>query len=264
MREQSRVRSLRNLCFCSLGMAALIIAGTQAVQSGPEPSQSKKIEAPVTAQSSPEGLQRKLRSERILASEGVPINRSLPYIETEAEITPRTKEEVVQRALALLVVAVKGEGLDQPSVKELIEQRGLAAYFTPKEIAFIQNEAPSDDERLEFDARYEAAWTLLWALGYVDALRKPTDLCDAAVAMRFMTRKTSAEFLAGAKLRPLSEILDQADLIYRYDWAVVDGRVNGKIQPTDLNEVVTQQRHYALNWLIRYLDEEWDEISTDT
>ncbi|MFN5229343.1 MAG: DUF4272 domain-containing protein [Planctomycetota bacterium] len=23
-------------------------------------------------------------------------------------------------------------------------------------------------------------------------------------------------------------------------------------------------RHYALNWLIRYMDQEWDDVSTDT
>jgi len=27
---------------------------------------------------------------------------------------------------------------------------------------------------------------------------------------------------------------------------------------------VTYERHYAPNWLIGYMDEEWDDISTDT
>ncbi|MDR2636809.1 MAG: DUF4272 domain-containing protein [Zoogloeaceae bacterium] len=27
---------------------------------------------------------------------------------------------------------------------------------------------------------------------------------------------------------------------------------------------VTMERHYALNWLIGYMDQEWDDISTDT
>jgi len=27
---------------------------------------------------------------------------------------------------------------------------------------------------------------------------------------------------------------------------------------------VTLERHYALNWLIGYMEQEWDDISTDT
>ncbi len=27
---------------------------------------------------------------------------------------------------------------------------------------------------------------------------------------------------------------------------------------------VTKDRHYALNWLIGYMEQEWDDISTDT
>jgi hypothetical protein len=31
-----------------------------------------------------------------------------------------------------------------------------------------------------------------------------------------------------------------------------------------LNEEIIGERHRALNWLIRYMDQEWDEITTDT
>jgi hypothetical protein len=27
---------------------------------------------------------------------------------------------------------------------------------------------------------------------------------------------------------------------------------------------VTDERHYALNWLIGYLEQAWDDVSTDT
>ena len=65
-------------------------------------------------------------------------------------------------------------------------------------------------------------------------------------------------------MRPLSDILDQADLIYRYHWAVVDARINGQDAPAGLNSGVVLERHYALNWLIGYFDQAWDDISTDT
>jgi hypothetical protein len=62
----------------------------------------------------------------------------------------------------------------------------------------------------------------------------------------------------------MDQILDQADLIYRYHWAVVDARVKGKQPPAGLDPGIVYERHYALNWLIRYSDQEWDDISTDT
>jgi adenine C2-methylase RlmN of 23S rRNA A2503 and tRNA A37 len=43
---------------------------------------------------SPEAASRKERSEVVLRAEGVPINKTLPVIETEREVKHRTKERV--------------------------------------------------------------------------------------------------------------------------------------------------------------------------
>lgn len=213
---------------------------------------------------SPEALQRKERSETILRSEGVPINEFLPVIGSEKVIKQRTKEEVAYRALALLVVALKGEGLEQPIVEEIIADHGLRSYFTPNESAFIRSASPSEHDRIQFTWRYEAAWVLLWALGYVEELEKPTKICDVSRAVRFMKERDTKQFLADAKLRSVTEILDQADRIYRYHWAVVDARLNRQEAPASLDPGVTMERHHALNWLIGYMEQDWDDISTDT
>jgi hypothetical protein len=211
-----------------------------------------------------EALQRKLRSERSLEQQAIHINRNLPVIETEAEITSRTLDEVAYRALALLVAAVKGEGLEQAIVRKVVDEYGLAPHFTPKESVFIENPEATEHERIQFAWRYEAAWTLLWALGYVGELGKPAGICDVARAVRIMQERTAAAFVAQANLRALPDILDQADLIFRYHWAVVDARINGRPAPEGLEPGVVRERHYALNWLIGYMDQDWDDISTDT
>jgi hypothetical protein len=212
----------------------------------------------------PESIQRKERSEAVLRAEGVPINRFLPAIETEKEAKRRSREEVAYRALALLVVAVKGEGLEQPVVERLLKDYALEEHLTSKEKAFVHNTSPSQRDRIQFTWRYEAAWTLLWALGYVDKLEKPTGICDVPRAVRFMKERNAKQFVADAKLRSMSDVLDQTDRIYRYHWAVVDARINGKKAPAGLEPGVALERHYALNWLIDYMRQEWDEISTDT
>jgi len=225
--------------------------------------QKEKIKSMETKISS-EALQRKERSEKLLQAEGVPVNKFLPVIETEKEAKHRSKGEVAYRALALLVVAVKGEGLEQTIVDKIIEEYGLNSYFTPKENAFIQNSTPSQHDRVQFSWRYEAAWALLWALSYVEELEKPFAICDVSRAVTFMKERNIKLFLADAKLRPMSEILDQTDRIYRYHWAIVDARIKGAKAPAGLEPSVTVERHYALNWLIGYMEQEWDDISTDT
>jgi hypothetical protein len=87
---------------------------------------------------SPETVQRKARSEAVLTNEGVPINQYLPVIEAEKEVKRRPTEEIAYRALALLVVAVKAEGLDQATVDKIAKDYGLTSHFTPKERAFLR------------------------------------------------------------------------------------------------------------------------------
>lgn len=223
----------------------------------------KKIQSMENAES-PEALQRKERSELILRAEGVPLNKFLPPIEAESAIKRRAKDDVAYRALALLTVAVKGEGLEQPVVDRIVKDYGLAAHFTPKERAFIGNASPSRHDRIQFTWRYEAAWVMLWALGYVETLEKPTAVCDVPRALKLMRNKAAAQFVADARLRPLTEIVDQADRIYRYHWAVVDARIGGRKPPAGLEPGVTLERHHALNWLIGYMEQAWDDVSTDT
>lgn len=207
---------------------------------------------------------RKARSIAILKAEGVPILETLPLLESETESKRRNTEQVALRALALCMVAVKGEGLDQKTVEESIEKYDLAKAFSPKELKFIQNPKPSQHDRVQFSWKYECYWVMLWALGFVDDLARPDKICDAGKAVSIFRKLGRAEFLKKAKLRPQREILDAADLIYRYHWAVVDARVNGRQPPAGLDPGVVMERHYALNWLVGYADQDWDDVTTDT
>ena len=214
---------------------------------------------------SPISLERKRRSEAILQIEGVPFIAHLPVIEDEETTQIRPLEEVAWRAMALNVVAVRGEGLEQGRVLEIIEQYNLEPALTPKEREFILNDEPSEHDRVQFVWRYECYWVLLWALSYVEELGRPDQICDVPRAVRVMVDRTAEEFIRGGKLRGASEILDATDLIYRYGWACVDARLMGRPAPAGLDAGVVMERHHALNWLVGYADNaEWDEVSTDT
>lgn len=211
-----------------------------------------------------EALARKARSIAILKSEAIPYIEHLPVIETEEESLRRPVEQVATRAMALCIVAVKGEGLEQSIIERLVRDYELATAFTPKEQAFINNPQPSQHDRIQFAWRYETYWVLLWALGFADSLGRPDKICDVAKAVTILRENGRGGFLQKAVLRPQSEILDAADLIYRYDWATVNARLKGAKPPGGLEPGVVMERHYALNWLVGYMEQEWDDISTDT
>jgi len=223
-----------------------------------------KIEEMKSQPSSQEALNRKARSIEQLKKEGVPVIESLPVIEDSKGAKTRTTEEVAQRAIAVCLAAVKGEGIEQETIDILVKQFDAEKFFSPEEAEFIKKAEITQSDRVKFSWRYECYWVLLWSLGYVETLDRPEGICDVKKAVSFLRGKTTDEFIKGAKLRPINEILDQADLIYRYNWAAVNARVKGEETPAELEAGVVQERHYVLNWLIGYMDQKWDDISTDT
>ena len=64
---------------------------------------------------------------------------------------------------------------------------------------------------------------------------------------------------------PEKEILDEADLTLRYDWACVDARIHGQKAPTGIDGGIVIERHYAFNWIIGANNgADWDHIQPNT
>jgi hypothetical protein len=224
----------------------------------------EKILQRETTAPSKEAAERKARSVDRLKKEGVPTLDNLPVIEDSQEAKTRTKEEIAQRAIAVCLTAVKGEGVEQKAIDSLVVKFGADKFFTPEEAAFIKDPMPTQEDRIKFSWRYECLWVMLWSLGYIEKLERPEGICDVPKAVSFLKNRDTAQFINDAKLRSLNEILDEADLIYRYHWAVTSARLKGQEAPAKLEGGVVQERHYALNWLIGYMDQAWDDVSTDT
>lgn len=212
-------------------------------------------------------IERKKRSEKILKENNIPFIDHLPVIiGDDEEVKIRSKEEIVKRAIALQIVAIKGEGLKQEIVEKIINDFNANDFFTPKEKEFIVKKNPTDQERINFTWQYECYWVMLWVLGYIEELSYPNNVCDIPKAVTILKEAgTYYNFFNKTNLRNENDILDQADLIYRYDWACVNSRLKGEDAPSSgLDSGVVLERHRALNWLINYSDQDWDNISTDT
>jgi len=207
---------------------------------------------------------RKSKSIKILKKYEIPYIEHLPVIEAEKTITLRTKEEICDRAICLALVAAYAEGLEKSILEKKIIEFKVKDKFSPDEMKLFETQNLDHATKAKFTWRYESLWVLLWSLGYVEKMDMPTEICDVKFSVETIVNRGRDKFIQEAKLRSKKEILDQADLIFRIHWATTEARLKNTPMPGKLDNGIVYERHYSLNWLIKYMDEEWDDISTDT
>lgn len=210
--------------------------------------------------------ERREKSETYCKAHNIPIysNPTSLFVSSEEETTIRTHDAVVDRALALCYIGLKSEGLEQKYLDQMDMNFGISSKLSPEEMKYAKAVTPLQQQITDANWRYESLHVMLWALGFIDSLSYPDQMCVVANDVKIIRDLTEQEFRKKAKLRSKQEILDQADLILRISWACEDARINGKSAPGNLNAEVVMERHYSLNWLINYMDENWDDVTTDT
>jgi hypothetical protein len=209
---------------------------------------------------------RRAQSEAYCRAHGVPYykNPTAMFTDSEAETTLRTQDQVVDRALALCFIGLKSEGMNESQLAEIDKAYNISSKLTSTERAYVTAPHPTEQQRTDANWRYEGLHVLLYALSYVPALSYPDRMCEVAPDVKIIHDLSEAQFRERAKLRSKKEILDQADLILRLDWACTEARIKKEPAPGGLNSEVVVERHHALNWLIGYGGQEWDDVSTDT
>ena len=227
------------------------------------------------AEMSPADERRRKRNIVVLEQKGIPYITHLPLAAMEAEAVIRSPREIAERLIAMFAVCVYCEGRTGGESWEK-SQRYLTTgdnilggrldeLLTPKEKALIQIHEPEQSQLVQFSWRYECCHVLMWALGVIDELGYPDNVCDVSSMAKYLSQQESLEkFIEVVKPRDASEILDAADLILRYDWACVDARINNRPMPAGLDGGVVYEWHYAFNWLVGYMGADWDNVSTDT
>lgn len=202
----------------------------------------------------------------------------LPVNDGEETAKIRSKEEVVKRALGLLLISLYSESLLNPEVGNTIEEarefieevaanygiKNFNKVMTPKEYAYYMDNNSDEKTRIVYSWRYEDLYIMEWVLGLVE-WEFPDHICDVPKIVRNLKKYESIEDIQKkCKMRSMTEILDKADLAYRLDWAAVDARVHGFMGPANIEHGVIMEWHKAFNWLICFGDEDWDHVDTPT
>lgn len=214
-----------------------------------------------------EQKERKQTSEKILERLEIKTNQHLPCLPSEKEILFRTPKEIAERVVGLaLTNIVAFNGISGEQAIAYAKKHGVYYVLTPNEIDFLTN--PTEEKKHRESWKCEGIWVLMWALNIISDLGAMDQLVNldeiSEEAYPIGAEKDPNIFINRCLvLRDKNQILDMADLYYRADWACVDARI-GENEIKSLNPGLVYERHYAFNWLIRYRDQEWDDVSCDT
>ncbi|MFL6659502.1 MAG: DUF4272 domain-containing protein [Massilia sp.] len=210
----------------------------------------------------PSALARKAATEAALAARGLNTPDTLPALVCEEELALRENDAVVERARALLLVALRAESVasgEPMPVATLLSKMPLADdALSAQEQIFLDQEAPSQNDCAQLIWRYESLYLLEWALGLVDVLPFPDAPVDSATTVATLIE------MRGPRLRPATEILDALDLHYRLHWHVRQARLKQQGAVAGVDADVVMERHRALNWLVRFQHAGWDDVDTPT
>jgi len=212
-------------------------------------------------------IERKAKNEAILERENIKINKHLPCIESEKETTIRSAKEIAERVSVLTVTnLVAFNNISSEEAVDYLQEYKLWESVTEGEKEFLAN--PTEDKKMYETWKCEGIWILMWALKKVDDLDFPNEFCDLGNIGEenypVGKNKDPFKFINSIhEVRSKKEILDAADLYYRYNWACVDERIKGN-QIEGINPGIVYERQYALNWLIHYMDQDWDNVTCDT
>jgi hypothetical protein len=249
------------------------------------PAQPDLVAYPTTDQwhdASPLQRARAERSFAALKPRKVPAYGGPLFVQDDSEVRLQDAQVVARRAVILWAVALKAEATPQQEVIDLIKRADAWNSITPIEKAFLEDANPNPDLSRAMVWRLESLWVMLWALGYVDQLEWPRDMCDVPKLVEIMrAAESNPTFVTDAKLRSVAEILDAQDLTMRINWAIRDAGLHEQPRvPEDLNWTgdsawipifqspatgVVEERHYALNWLVNFQQpESWDLVDTPT
>lgn len=212
-------------------------------------------------------LARKRRSESLLGSLGVGINTALPPTEMGAEVQLRDATEIATRAICLTAVVSRALGDSKKFLLEYLAQKSCLEHLTGTERALLSKPKLNAEDCIRFTWQVEALRVLLWSIGYAQVSVPGFERCDShkdVFPHCSSAGNDGSVFIAEASLLETDVLMDMADLCYRAHWAVRQNRLDDRTPTGPLVPGVVLEYHRAINWVIGYERQEWDDVSTDT
>ena len=163
----------------------------------------------------------------------------------------QSSADTCNRALALCLLALKGQGLSQVETFAFADAYGVWDALDALETDFILDMEPTGDAVLNYAWKYEGLHALEWALGLNKHLVFPVDPVSPAKVLELCI-----EHIATATpderpvLRSPKELLDAVDVARCLAAITATARRQGLSMPAGLHQGVVHERDLALDWLV--------------
>ncbi len=165
-------------------------------------------------------LARKETTESYLRSRGVPINPHLPFTESSEELSVATPEQVAWRVCVLSGLVARACGAPRDLVVGFFEADRLFEHASDAEAELVRAESLTPEQTARFQWQVEGLWELAWVLSLIPRPDHFKTCGDELVTLVPKPRERVGAFVERAQMRPLDELLAEADMLYRLHWAV--------------------------------------------
>jgi len=201
-------------------------------------------------------LERKQQTETFLKTLGIPVYDELPVIEEENDVHVRSVQEIAARIMILAYlncIAIQEEL--QPVLLDYLKTQGLWVKVSAQEKILFEKPDLTEEEKDLIASRAESIWVLLWAINKVDRLTLPTKEVDVDILFPLLPpfMEDAMEYITAASIRSTSDILNEADFIFRLYWTMSKNPLEG------LNDRIAFERFFAINW-ITGARKDWDDV----
>ena len=188
-------------------------------------------------------------SEKLL---GIPIN-SVTVLKSKEEILSSMLKDYVIATLCVYSLENQKE-LIPVALNGLDIKLGVRKYLSNEDLKFINMIASGNVQNNRLQSLtwlYERVYVYMWCLGLVEK-PNPTKECNSEEMDKFFIGINNPEDLL-SKLNPKSkeEILEYADLIYRYNYACIESNLK-KIPLTALNVGAVKEHKSALDYVLGF------------
>ncbi len=225
--------------------------------------------------------ERYARVRALLDVYGVPELMKRVWVGDVEQESLRTPQEVAQRVLALHAVVCIARGRPREETLEELKASGAHVALSPREHTFLSIKKIPESERQSIIWRLEVLWVLMWALRHIDNFSWPNQMCDVEDLHELIFEKAQdpQAFIENARLRGPRAILDACQVIIQIQAVIRSAHIDGTAIPENLNwkkpgkQVnvrdcpsvgIVAERHYALNWLRKFGDADWDDVDVPT
>ncbi len=190
----------------------------------------------------------------------IPYFEDLKTIPINSNTKLRDKKEILDRALVDYVIAsmslyaLDGKASSIPNILDEMDKKlQVKKILSDGDHNFLQammENKVSKQELQDVSWVFEECATLLWSLGFFDKPASNQE-CNVAEIDNLFFSSTYEDLLSKAQLRPKEEIMEFADLLFRYQWACRDARLKKQPLP-NLKEMIVQEQRSGFEWLLHW------------